>query len=84
MAIDEEIAAEHAGRLLDQLAQHLVVRVVEALDALFGIREAQFPGVDILAVGNDASDRAETDANPRRAGIDIARQCVGELVGSSS
>ena len=78
MAIDEEITAEHARRLLDQPAQHLVVRVVEALDAPFGIGEAQLLGVDVLAAGNDAGDRAEPDANPRRAGIDVARQGVGE------
>src|ERR1700719_2966356 len=78
MAIDEEITAEHARRLLDQPAQHLVVRVVEALDAPFGIGEAQLLGVDILAAGNDAGDRAEPDATPRRAGIDVARQGVGE------
>src|SRR6202048_2370855 len=54
MAIDEEIAAEHARRLLDQPSQHLVVRVVEALDAPFGFGEAQLPGIDVLAGGNDA------------------------------
>lgn len=63
---------------MDQPAQHLVIRVVEALDAPFGIGEAQLPGVDVLAVGNDTGDRAEPDANPRRAGIDVTRQRVGE------
>src|ERR1700726_667121 len=78
MAIDEKIAAEHARRLLDQAAQHFVVRVVEAFDAAFGIGEAQLPGVNVLAAGNDAGDRAEPDANPRRAGIDVAWQGVAE------
>ena len=69
MAIDEEITAEHARRLLDQPAQLLMVRVVKTLDAPFGIGKAQLRGVDVLAVGNDAGDRAEPDAHPRRAGI---------------
>jgi hypothetical protein len=63
---------------LHQPAQHFVVRVVEALDAPFGIGEAQLPGVDVVAAGNDAGDRAKPDANPRRAGIDVARQGIRE------
>ena len=55
-----------------------MVRVVKTLDAPFGIGKAQFPGVDVLAAGNDAGDRAEPDAHPRRSGVDEARQCVGE------
>src|SRR5204862_4126759 len=78
MAIDEETTTEQARRLLYQPAQHLVIRVVEALDAPFGIGEAQLLGVDVLAAGNDAGDRAEPDANPRRAGIDVARQGVAK------
>src|SRR5438874_8322373 len=47
MAIDEETTTEQARRLLYQPAQHLVIRVVEALDAPFGIGEAQLLGVDV-------------------------------------
>ena len=46
MAIDEQIAAEHALGLLDQPAQRLVVGLIEALDAPFGFGEAQLLGVD--------------------------------------
>src|SRR5215472_18013715 len=78
MAVDEEVTAEDALGLLQQPAEHLVIRMIEAVDAPLGIGKSQFLGVDLLAVGDNARDRAEPDSNARRYDVDEARQRVGE------
>src|SRR5439155_27100951 len=70
MAVYEETPAEHVLSPFDQPAQCMMVGVIEALDPLLGIGKAQFLGVDLLAAGNDAGDRAEPAAHPRRSGVD--------------
>src|SRR5205085_6666854 len=55
-----------------------MVGVVEDIDALFRLGEAQLAGIDLLATRDDTGDHAESQAHARRTRIDEARQRVRE------
>ena len=52
--------------------------MIETLDTVSCFGEAQLLGVDLFSAGDDAGNRAETHADPRRARVDEIRQIVGE------
>ena len=78
MAIEQEIEAEPLARRADELLQRAVIGAIEPLDALDRLGEAELPRIDLLAGRDDARDRAEPDAHPRRAAVDVSRQRVLE------
>src|SRR5437763_2819976 len=78
VAVDQQTAAEHLLGILDKPAQCLMVRVVQGIHALFGLGEAQLTGIDLLTARDNAGDRAEPHAHPRRTRIHKTRQHIGE------
>ena len=86
MTIDQQIAAEQCLGFLDQPAQDLMIRMIKAFDAPARLCKAELAGIDLLAIGDDPGDGAQTHAHPRRPGVDEFRQRVGkhrriELIG---
>ena len=78
MAIDQQTAAKPRFGFVDKPPQCPVIRAMEAVDAALGLGEGQLAGVDFLAARDDAGNRAEPRAYPRRGPVDKGRQCVGE------
>jgi hypothetical protein len=60
MAIDQNGVAERAGSAQHQLPQGAVIGLVEPLYAVERLVGGEVPAIDVLAVGDDARDRAET------------------------
>ena len=78
MAIDQQAAAEPLLGRLQQPLQGLVVGPVKGLDAAKGVFEPERFVIDVLAVGDHPGDGAEPGGDPRRAGVDVIGQRVGE------
>ena len=81
MAIEQQAIAEALARLVDQPFEGRVVGMIEPVDPPKGLGEAQLAAIDLLPVGDDLGDGAQTRRDPWRAGVDIGRQGIGEHVG---
>src|SRR6185369_12614297 len=59
VAVEKDGEAESVVGLNDELAQRTVIRLVHAVDAGEAFLDVQRARVDLLALGDDAGDRAE-------------------------
>ena len=62
----------------EQLAERPVVGLVDRIDPLQAFVDGERTGVDLLAFGDDAGNRAEAAGDADRADVGVGRQAAGE------
>jgi hypothetical protein len=66
MAIEQHAHTELALGRGDQIAQRAMIRPIEQVQPLLRLGLRQLDGIDLLLVGGEARNDAETRQHPRR------------------